>query len=254
MSIEFHPRPSSDLLDYVRAVSSRVLALRKRHRFVGVVGHSMGGLIAASLDAEANKAADGICTIAAPLLPGVSMGPLTPFVAKSIQQLCKSLARKGHYFDGIQMSSFMRRFQALFDSDLLASMPFRIWQPHRVNENILTQALNTSFRVDTFSVFGDFVELRSTNGETAGRLKVGRRLRAMTSPLLTIAGDSDRLAPLESTRALYERAGSVDKSFSVFGKSQSGSPTGHLDLLIGKDVDEWVLPKVLHYFKELRLD
>jgi len=249
VSVEFHARPDNDLLDYTRALSSRVLMLKQKYRSVGIVGHSMGGLIAGAMDAEANAACDALCTLGAPLLPGVSFGALTPIVGGGIKRFCRYLVSKNIGFDGVAMAQWMKRFQGALDTKLTAAMPFRIWEPGEVDESVLEHALETSFRMDSFQVFSDFVDLRQSGGERAGRLPMGERLRAMTAPLLVIAADHDGLADKESTRIFYERAASIEKRYKMYGQKTFGGSIGHVDMLIGAHVEQFILPEVLRFMR-----
>jgi pimeloyl-ACP methyl ester carboxylesterase len=209
-------------------------------RAVTWIGHSMGGLIGACV--QPTQPLAGLVCIGTPLLPGDAR-----LHVRRINELmvlgARLLAKRGVPFSGRRYGRLLHALRALFNVPG-ASLPFRIWHPRSLDDEALKFALHESFADDSFAVLADLIELIVTDGEWAGGVPVGERLRALHTPLLVLAGDNDGLAPAASARMLFQRAASVDKRFVEFSRESTGHSFSHIDMLIGARAPDVVWPVI----------
>jgi pimeloyl-ACP methyl ester carboxylesterase len=75
-----------------------------------------------------------------------------------------------------------------------------------------------------------------------------QNLRKVRRPLLLIAGAKDYLVPPASVAAAFDRIASDRKKFLVLGRDQGQEEDyGHGDLLMGKNVNREVFPRILEW-------
>lgn len=240
-------RAAAGLHAYCDEVAPRALArVLERHERVGWLGHSMGGLVGVSLPPEWSERLSALAVIGAPLLPG---WPGVRLVQSGMAKAARLLCARGICFPGRSLGARFVRARALLDHRL-ARYPFQVWSPGSMPRLELEFCLHHAFADDSWGAFADLLELGATRGERAGRVDVGRRLARLSRPLLVIGADRDGLAPLAATQPLFERAGSLDKRFIEVSARTTGTPFGHLDLLVGARAPAYVWPHLSRFFDE----
>lgn len=211
-----------------------------RHDRVFWIGHSMGGLIGASMLARV----DGLVCLASPLLPGTdALRGLA--VDKALATLSRTTAVRGVSFPG---KSYSRAFVALQGALDRGAVPFPLplWKPGAFKDKRdLAFTLEHAFADDGHRVLADLCELGFTNGTRAGRVAFSDRLRALEAPLLCVAGSVDALAPPDSVHALWSRAGSKQRHFVEVD-------AGHIDVVLGDRARVEVWPEVLEFLSSHR--
>jgi pimeloyl-ACP methyl ester carboxylesterase len=243
-TVDILTRGAPDMADYAALVGDVVREARAASPRVGLLGHSMGGLLSVSLDDGVRELVDAITLVGTPLLPGIRRAALTH---RGAAILSRAVARRGRPFRGRLIGKLMRTARPAVDHPV-ARHPFRIWHQRSTHPEVLRDALDRAFRDDSWAAFADMLELVATGGERMGRVDFGERLRSLAHPLLVLAGDRDGLAPPESTRPLFARAGSHDKRFVLLGRERCGASFGHIDLLVGDRAHDFVLPEVRAFF------
>lgn len=217
----------------------------RRHPHVAWLGHSMGGLIGAGLPPHVSARLSAMVIIGAPLTPGLGVA-----AARGVEGLFArvggELMRRGLPFRGSRIAAGFHVGRIVLDHPLVR-FPLQVWAPGHLTREELEWSLTNAFIEDSWGAFSDMLDLAVTDGERAGWVPLGERLRALNVPLLVIAGDRDGLAPPRSVRPLYERAGSRDKHMLEVGVANTGVPFGHVDLLVGRHAPEHVWRPVTEF-------
>jgi pimeloyl-ACP methyl ester carboxylesterase len=216
-----------DLLTAVDEDAAAVVhAVADRHERVAFVGHSMGGLIGASLPPRAAQKLAAVAVLGSPLFPGRPILHRRP-VTTSLWTFGRGMGFSGRAFDGPRYARAFVAGRKLLDGAMSRALPLPLWRPGSfADDNDLRHTLENAFAFDSHHVLADLIDMVRTSGVSAGRLPIARRLQEMTAPLLAIAGDVDALAPPDSVRALVQRTASRDKRFLEVS-------AGHIDLVVG---------------------
>ena len=226
-----------DLATYVDEDAAVVVDLAAaRHRRVSWIGHSMGGLIGVSVQ----RPLHALVALASPLLPGdARLRRLA--VDKGLFKLSRLLASKARPFPGVQYAGIFSALRGAIDAGL--PWPLPLWKPGSFDDDDLVFTLRHAFAFDGHHVLADLCELATGNGQRAGRVPVSDRLRALTTPLLCVAGSVDRIAPADSVHALFARAGSPVKRYVEVD-------AGHIDLITGRRARADVWEPVISFVRE----
>jgi alpha-beta hydrolase superfamily lysophospholipase len=229
-----HRRHSGEGLSHYTDHAARVALehVLARHEHVGWVGHSMGGLIGVGLPSALSARLFAMIALGSPLKPGPGIAALSG-LRLALARVGGQLRTSGRPFRGGQIAAGFHRSRLLLDHPV-ARFPLQVWSPRHLSHEELAWALSNSFVDDSWGAFSDLVDLAVSDGERAGGVPFGERLRALSPPLFVVGADRDGLAPPPSTRALYERAGSADKELILVGRESSGACFGHIDLLVGR--------------------
>lgn len=83
------------------------------------------------------------------------------------------------------------------------------------------------------------------------RIDYADHLPEVVAPTLMIAGETDLISDVPSTRLTFDRLGSPDKTMLVFGeKAGSRGPYGHCDLVWSKNAPVEIFPAVIKWLDE----
>jgi pimeloyl-ACP methyl ester carboxylesterase len=216
-------------------------AVRARgHHRIGWIGHSMGGLVGALLPPRQRDLVDAVATIGAPLFAGpASLHKIVP--GEAAVKAARAAHARGFVFEGRRWSGILFAMRRLLDVPAFPA-PLRIWAPGSLDKQELAFTLKRSFADDSWAVFADMIELVVTDGERAGQIAAGRRLRDFDRPLLVVAGEADDLAPPLGARPLFSRAGSRDKQYLL-------TSAGHIDLLLGDNAPHDVWDPIVRFLQ-----
>jgi polyhydroxyalkanoate synthase len=231
------------LHDYVDVDAPAVItAARARHPSVSWIGHSLGGIVGATLR---DAALDAVVALGSPLLPG-------PRRWRGLGAKMIDAARLAHDrglpFSGRRWSAFLWRARHVLDEPRTPA-PVRLWAPGSLAHDELEAVLKRSFSDDSFAVFADLLELNVTNRARAGLVTVASRLAAQRVPLLVVAGEADDLAPPDAARPLYELAGSKDKHYVELSRRTARVAAGHIDLVVGEHARAHVWPQIAAFLR-----
>ena len=198
--------------------------VRARHASVAWLGHSMGGVVGALLPAARRDALAAVVTIGAPLFAG-DPRLHKAFDTRRVVRAARFAHGRGFRFEGRRWSGLLYGMRRVLDVALVPA-PMRIWAPGSLDDDALAFTLKQSFADDSWAVLADLLELVVTDGERAGRVDAGPRLRAFDRPILVVTGDKDDLAPTLGARPLHDRVSSGYRELREVD-------AGHIDLLIG---------------------
>ena len=220
-------RLTHDLKDLVDEDGVAIVdAVAARHRRIAWVGHSMGGLIGASLPADTAQKLRALSVIGTPLTPGRARLRRRRLMRAMIL-FGRTMGNRGVPFDGRRYGLGFLAGQRLMDHPISAYTPLPLWRPGSLSAADLQHTLTTAFDTDSHHVFADLIDMIVSGGARAGRLPLRERLALSTAPLLAIGGTSDALAPADTVEALMRQTSSSSKRFIAVD-------AGHIDLLIGE--------------------
>ena len=202
-----------------------VTAVTARHKNVAWVGHSMGGLIGATLPGDTARRLRAVVTVGTPLTPG------RPALRKravilALSAFGRRLGKRGIPFDGRRYGQGLLVGQRFMDHPVSTYTPLPLWRPGSFADADLRHTLTHAFDNDSHHVFADLVDMLASGGARAGRLPVRERLQLVTAPMLAIGGTFDTLAPADTVEALLLQTSSSSKQFVQVD-------AGHIDLIIG---------------------
>lgn len=230
------------------AVLDRVLRLSGAPRTF-IIGHSLGGLCAASLGALYPERVAGVVTMGPPHALG--RGHL---ILGNALRLAGHTIGRSRLLRGSQrrlpvdwMGKAVHATRIAWDSRL-APIPVRGWKPGAFTAEELRSYMR-SFDGASFGTLDELFLLAAT-GELRSRIdgtSYTRLIEQSRVPLLAVSGAADLLANPASVKPIFERSRSSDKRYIKVD-------AGHGDLLVGKQapdhvwpvVGEWLLSR-LHY-------
>lgn len=235
--------PPKDLSEYVREDIPAAIDSVQRlsgHDRVFLVGHSLGGLICYAAAPGLGEAAAGVVTLGSPyhftrgsrFLSALGTAMLT--VDRTLKLGNDALPLK-------DAGELMRLFRVFIESPVFP-LPIRGYAPKSLEPRVLGEHMSLAMDRGSLAVLRNMflraAEARASGhrlGVLYGYASAFEKLEDL--PLLIVAGSQDGLAPPEAVRPAYERSCSCDKSYRVF-------PSGHIDILVGRDAPLTIWPLV----------
>jgi polyhydroxyalkanoate synthase len=210
------------------------------------IGHSLGGTLAYCLLArrpEFDRFIAGVITIGSPAHvtrpPGRFLAPTTLFLLKAFGR-CRTLPLR--LAARIVFSDAARRCGS--------HTVWRRWvNPQNIDPDVLTRTVQAGLEDLSIATLRQWsLSLADGNLLTAdGGFDYCCELGKIAVPFLFVAGTGDRIAPVDTVLAAFDRVGSTDKCLRVFGKDgfeqrpdRTMKPLpgcvdyGHEDLLLGE--------------------
>lgn len=248
-----YPKDFETYLNYdIPAFMDAISHLTKGEK-VFFTGHSLGGSIAYCTGARFNDRLAGIISIGGPfnmaegnrLLKaiahtGVTLGKLYPF---------PHLRPDVFYIDYI---GILASLGLGFFDHRLNHIPLQVWYPESIERDILEERITKGFDRTSFNVVKFFFEWGARGKFTSsdGKINFEEQIKNLTVPILFVNGDCDVAVPAESVREAYEKAGSADKIFKIFGNETPDLHWGHCDLICGKHAPDITWPYMLNWMNE----
>lgn len=213
---------------------------------VHFLGHSMGGMIMTATLAEGGPAAQamasGIAVASGCFLKGSGWQKFVPVMPMS--RLMWTVPAGGA----------LRLYSRLAGTWLALPIVDEMYVVKGNTDTRLTRALMArNFSDLSPGVVLQFSTAFSDNGICSAdgrRFADAKRLGAVNTPVMFVAGDRDRMCPPEGCRRTLQLFGSKDKRFVMLGPD-SGQRLhyGHFDPLIGQYVEEEVFPLIHEFFQ-----
>ncbi len=221
-----------DLLDKDIPAAIEFLCRHTGRSQIDYVGHSMGGmLIAAYLSTHEDPRVRRVVSVGSADFTTMAEARGD----RSLRQLDLGvlLAPIFHTMPVIPVGPALRAFGTVMPKALEPTSN-AAWNGANVDPAVLRRYLRTGLVTVSSRKLRSFRYLGPTE-----------QLASYRHPTLWLAGPKDVLVAPEVTRRCYERAGSAEKRFRLFAKSTgSRADYGHVDLLIGRYVEQEVFPEI----------
>jgi poly[(R)-3-hydroxyalkanoate] polymerase subunit PhaC len=225
------------------------LTERTGHRRVPLIGHSLGGTLAAVFAARHPEAVRRIVLLEAPLHFGADAGAFAPLLAMSppVRRLADvERPVPGSFLDLVSMLADPVAFQLARYADLALSLGDR-------------GLLATHLRVLRWTLdelplaghlFEDVVERLYRRDEfMTGTLSItGRAVGPadLTAPLLTVLNPYSRVIPPESIVPFHRAAGGSRKQLIRY-RGDRGVALQHVGMLVGRNAHQFLWPQLLDW-------
>ncbi len=211
------------------------------HSKVAVVGHSMGGMVAAAYHAHHGDEA-----LAALVVVGSPLTFESHAIVNQIKRLGAGIGRAWPSVETHQMAKLAAATLPLPGEHLLYT---RGNMTPMMRDTMLSRVVSPVSRdelrhVQTILKAGRFVS-------ADGSKDYLQSLQTLDIPLLAIAGSNDHVAPPDAVRPWVTSSASPDESFWTIGQSEGFSADyGHLDLVLGLRAREDVLFPIVEWLEQ----
>lgn len=207
------------------------------------VGHSLGGSLAYPLMATNDTRLRSAVTIGAPTMHALRHEQFE-FALPVATAALKAVPYFWGYKRGAQLGSYALKYGA----PILAKLLFTL-------ENCELQDLARVGRVALDDVPSgvtlQMLEWYHARKMTShyGTVDPIAGLARSRTPLLVVAGNKDRLTPVEDVRIAFDKSGAEKKELFVVGREHGHcSDYGHIDLVFGRQAREEVFPRIRDWF------
>ena len=160
--------------------------------------------------------------------------------------------RLSHYWP-LPVFPLKRLAQSISPFVILLSWWFRRFFEHpRADKDELKQMLSHGCSNVSTPALRQWVHWTQSGKWTSfdNKIHYEDRLESFKTPVLFIAGSSDRLSPVHAVETLCKALGSSEKSITVLStKNGSSSDYGHLDLVTSPNITADALPLVKDWFQ-----
>ena len=225
------------------------VAERTGHRPVPLIGHSLGGTLAAVFAARNPEAVGPVVLLEAPLHFGRDAGAFAPLLAMSppVRRLADvERPVPGSFLDMVSMLADPVAFQLARYADLALSL--------RDPALLATHLRVLRWTLDELPLpgplFEDVVERLYRRDEfMSGALSIaGRRVGPadLTVPLLTVLNPYARVIPPESIVPFHQAAGGSRKQLIRY-RGDRGVALQHVGMLVGRNAHRFLWPVVLDW-------
>ena len=199
---------------------------------VVLIGHSLGGTLAAIFAARHPDLVRGIALLEAPLHFGRDAGAFAPLVAlfSHAGSRTGTAAVPGSFLDIVSTVAAPMSFQAARYADLLLSLRDRA-------------LLATHLRVERWALDEFASGLLSVTGERVGPA-------TLTAPMFTVVNPHSRVIPPESILPFHDAAGSASKRVLRY-RGDLGVAIQHVGVLVGRNAHRHLWPILLQWVDDL---
>lgn len=217
------------------------------------IGHSLGGAISYCLGARFQDSLLGIISIAGPFTMAqgnIVLQAVAKIGALTFKVLPMKLIHSSPFY--LDYLGILARF-GLFALDSRANIfPIQVWYPGSMERDILVERIVKGFDRTSIGVARLLVDWAASGKlhGTGGKKDFEENIVDLKAPILFINGDRDYGVPPSSVKQAWEKTGSDDKMFLVFGKKNTGVHWGHCDLIFGKDAPAQVWPVIGVWLKD----
>lgn len=203
------------------------------------IGHSLGGMLAYPVIATNEARIRSAVTIGAPTMQRLDHKDLE-FTLPFLTTALKALPYYWGYKRGAQVGSYVIKHTA----PLLAKYLFTLENCDLAHLAAVGRvALDDVPSAVTLQMLEWYQARRMTTHY--GTLDPIAALERTRVPLLVVAGNKDRLTPLEDVRVAFEKSGADSKELLVCGREHGfSSDYGHIDLIFGRKAKDEVFPRI----------
>ena len=241
-SRELGSEPPIRFEDYVQDGVDTALAVHAESASgpVFLLGHSLGGTVCYAVAPRIPELLGGVVTFAGLYTFGRG-NPTTLRIARLARRSLGAWTPRSRFKLSIA-SQAVDNFLGLVD-DWFWSFPLAGWYPGSVEPHLLRERIHRGLDWTAVNIlltmlrWADEGRLTSDSGHD-----YGAEFAALDKPLLVIAGDADRMLPMEDARPAWEESRSSDKTFKLLSPEREATHWGHLDILLGRQAPRYVWP------------
>ncbi len=237
--------PSTSVDTYVRHdLPAAVDAVREATgaERVAWIGHSMGGLVLI-----AHLAAGDDPRLAAAVTVG------SPVDWRGSDQLTRLMRVLLRVLSGPLPARNLAAFHAQWEGEIPFGLDRVVYEPANMERAALADMMRVGVSPIQDGVRRQFAATIEAGSFVSadGTVDYMEAAPSITLPFLVIAGRADHLSPPERTVTFFERLGSPDKSWRVFGRDEGDAVDyGHVDLCNGDHAAEDVYPYITDWLLE----
>ncbi|MEW5848736.1 MAG: alpha/beta fold hydrolase [Myxococcota bacterium] len=236
-----HPHAFADYVNHDVPAMLHAIRTERPRGPMRMLGHSMGGLVAASLPHHAAQLLSAVCVVCPPMAFFQRLARMNGPIAWGLRRYAGLASAARVPLMTRSVGLMLHAMRGVLDHPRFP-MLMPVWAPRSMEGKLLAWALRHTFSNEGNHVLADLFQLGATHGSRCGAVHVMERVEALRAPLLVVAADHDGLAPPRDVRPLHDRAGSTLKRFMVFGRREHRHRFGHLDVLIGRHAPDVVWP------------
>lgn len=248
-----YPKSFEEYVDYDIPALIDFICRRTEHNKIYLVGHSLGGAICYGASSEMQRQLKGFVSICGPFNFGKGTKVIRP-----LAQAYTWMHRRLHVHAIFPQHLSIDVVGALTNR----ALPFLdneknrwfapLWVPQTIEQPFLTNLLLKAFDRTGMPVFSTLLGWASEGRflSTNRQHDYEQSIRQITTPVLFLSADKDRVVPPEAIAGAYDKIGSVDRQWREFGKPEDHRHFGHMDIICGQDAPEKVWPVVRDWLLE----
>jgi len=216
------------------------------------MGHSLGGAISYCIGAKFQEYLNGIVSIAGPF----NMAKGNP-ILKTMTILGSALGKIARldssliYPDALYIDyiGFAAKHSLFLLDSRFNKIPIQIWWPGSMERDVLIERIEKGFDRTGWRMIKFCADWGATGRfySSDGKEDFEQRIVDLKIPVLFIQGNRDYTVPPSAVKEAYEKVGTTDKTFKVFGGEKKGLCWGHCDLIFGKEAPAYVWPYILQW-------
>jgi len=208
------------------------------------VGHSMGGLVlVAYLETTTDPPLAGAVTVASPL-DWRGADRLTSVIREGLGLLSGR---------GPLPTRSLAAFYAQWEGEIPLDLDQIVYAPDNMDRPYLADMMRIGLSPIQSGVRQQFRRTMQAGRFVSadGERDYLRDATSITVPFLVIAGRADHLSPPERTVTFFDRLGSADKTWRVFGLDRGDhADYGHVDLCNGDHAEQDVYPVIADWLTQ----
>jgi pimeloyl-ACP methyl ester carboxylesterase len=206
-------------------------------------GHSLGGMLAYPMIGTTPARIRSAATLGAPLMQHLDHKKFE-FLVPVVAAFLKRVPYFWGYKRALQVGSYAMKLTAPIVGHYLFTLENcdlgDLARISRVAIDDVPSAIN-------LQMIEWYFEKRMTTHY--GTVDVVEGLARSTTPLMVVAGATDRLTALADVRVAYDRSGATSKELVICGREHGFSADyGHIDMVFGKKAHLEVFPRIRDWF------
>ncbi len=242
-----YPKSFEEYVDYDVPALIDFICHRTQHPKIYLIGHSLGGAICYGASADMQRQLKGFISICGPFNFGKGTQLIRP-VAKGYTWLNDHI-------------NLHRWFPQHLSIDLVGALTHRalrfldneknrwfapLWVPQTIEQPTLNHLLLKAFDRTGMPVFSTLLSWASEGRflSTNRQHDYEQSIRQITTPVLFLSADKDKVVPPESIAGAYDKIGSLDRQWREFGLAEDHRHFGHMDIICGTDAPHRVWPVI----------
>lgn len=233
-----------DYINYDIPAALKFICEKTGKKQITWVGHSLGGMIMyAYLGKNKPDRIRSVVTIGSPII-----------IPQPPNQILQAFAEIKNFFKACLIINIRSGATAIAPFHEFINTPDKVlfYNSDNINDETVTKVLTYVVEDLPLAVVDQMIKMIQTGIFTSkdGSINYTEQIKNIDVPILLICGKADNLAPPESVRYVYHQIKSERKKFIMFGIANGYKKDyGHNDLILGKNADTEVYPKIFKWLK-----